>query len=369
MNWHCGFLKRYAHPEDNYFMLANLYTITDSLTVRVKVNPPVQGYQNYRFRNVEGYFDETFQNYIIKDLTHTKGEGYLYQVAPVVKYGGKLIHNETISSSTTLIDEMIIENAATLTVNTTYNVDRDIRIKAGGRIVTTTGGTIKFYEGSKLIVEGIATISGTSQNKLILDFLSPSDSNGIVIKTGGSLTISNCEIKNAGTGIFSELNADSLIVDYVDFIDCEDNSISIAGRSGEEDATPIKISNCNIENSVYGISVTNTSSVLIRWNEITDTDCGIKLSNVSDALIVCNNIESSNEELQGILSLSSGGIFYGNMISGHTSAIQLGNSSPKIGVNTITGNKYHGIYIGAGSNPYIKGEYLGNPAIPYGLSG
>ncbi len=298
-----------------------------------------------------------------------QGEGRLYRVSPVVLYGGRLIHDETISNSTTLIDEMIIENAATLTINTTYNADRDIRVKAGGRIVTTNGGTIIFYEGSKLIVEGTATISGIAQNKLVLDFLSPSDSNGIVIKPGGSLTILNCEIKNTGTGIFSELNADSLIVEYVDFIDCEDNSISIAGRSGEEDTTPIKINNYTIENSVYGISVYNTSSILIRWNDITDTDCGIYLSNVSDALIVCNSIESSNEELPGILSLSSGGIIYGNTIIGFTSAIQLGNSSPKIGVNTITDNKYHGIYVGAGSNPYMKGEYIGNPAIPYGLSG
>lgn len=73
-NWHCGFFDRPAHPEDKYFMLANLYLNVDSMMVRVKVTPPVPNYQNYRFRNVEGYFDETFRDYIVKDLTHTKGE-------------------------------------------------------------------------------------------------------------------------------------------------------------------------------------------------------------------------------------------------------------------------------------------------------
>jgi hypothetical protein len=196
VHFHAGFFSRPGHPLDNYFMLDNLIT-TGERKVWVTVEPPISGYKNYRFRNVEGVFDTTFDGYsngIVKLLTYPAGEGYLYQVAPVVQYGGKLIYPETISSTTTLLDEMVIQNGSTLTVNSTYNADRNIKIKAGGRIVTTNGGTIKFYEGSRLIVEGTATISGTTQNKLILDFLS-AEENGIVIKLGGSLTISNCEIK------------------------------------------------------------------------------------------------------------------------------------------------------------------------------
>jgi|WetSurMetagenome_2_1015567.scaffolds.fasta_scaffold03552_4 parallel beta-helix repeat protein len=366
--WHAGFFEQNNYSDNKYFLLTNLrVTVPVSTDLIVSNNT---GYENVSFRDVEGGIDTTIKNNesITYNETMPAGEGKLYQVAPVVKYGGKLIYNETISNTTTLLDEMTIEDDAALTVNSTYNVDRAITIKDNGSIVTTSGGTMKFYNELSLVIEGSVTISGTAQHQLILDFLSPADSNGIIIKPGGSLTILYCEIKNAGTGIFSELNADSLIVEYVDFIDCENNSISIAGRSGEENV-PIRIENCTIDNSEYGIYVNNTSSILIRWNEITDTDCGIYLSNVSDALILLNNIASSNEELQGILSLSSGGIIYGNTLNGFTSAIQLGNSSPKIGVNTITDNKYHGIYVGTGSNPYMKAAYLGNPAIPYGLSG
>ncbi|MBE0570720.1 MAG: right-handed parallel beta-helix repeat-containing protein [Ignavibacteriaceae bacterium] len=369
--WHAGFFSHKDYSDNKHFLLTNLRT-NNAVESKLIVSNNTS-YHNISFTDIEvgiGRVDTTINyNSSIEYFEEMPaGEGRLYRVAPVIKYGGRLLYDETISSTTTLLDEMTIEDDAVLTVNSNYNVDRTITIKDNGSIITTSGGTMKFYNNLSLIIEGSVTISGTAEHKLILDFLSPADSNGIIVKSGGSLTIAYCEIKNAGTGIFSELNADSLIVEYVDFIECEDNSISIAGRSGEENV-PIKINNCSIDNSEYGIFVNNTSSILIRWNEITDTDCGIYLSNVSDALIVCNKIGSSNEELQGILSLSSGGIIYGNMISGHTSAIQLGNSSPKIGVNAITSNKYHGIYVGANSNPYMKGEYIGNPALPYGLSG
>ena len=370
IHFHAGFFAKPGDALDNYFMLDNLIT-TFERNVLVTIDPPVSGFQNYRFRNIEGLFDTTFKfnDGIEKLLTYPPGEGYLYQVSPVIKYGGRFLHNETISSTTTLLDDMRIEDDAVLTVNSTYNVNRTITITGEGSITTTSGGTMKFYNDESLIIEGVVTISGTSENPLVLDFINPADSNGIIIKPGGSLTISNCQIKNAATGIISELNADTLIVEYVDFIDCEDNSISIAGRNGGDYEPPIKIDYCSLENSDYGISVNNTSSILIRGNEITDTDCGIKLSNVSDALIINNYIESNNEELQGILALSSGGIFYGNIINGHTSGIQLGNSSPIIGMNTITNNKYHGIYVGSGSIPYMRGEIIDNPPIEYLLSG
>ena len=258
-NWHCGLFIDSTAFDDKYFLLTNMIT-TNEKNIRVKVQTPSSYPINYRFRNVEGLFDTTVQapNYLLKQITYPPGEGYLYEFAPVIKYGGRLLYDETISNTTTLLDEMTIEDDAVLTVNSTFNVDKAITIKDNGSIITTSGGTMKFYNDLNLVIEGSATISGTPQHKLILDFVSPADSNGIIIKPGGSITISYCEIKNAGTGIFSELNADSLIVENVDFVDCEDNSISIAGRSGEEDAPPIRIDNCTIENSAYGISVNNS---------------------------------------------------------------------------------------------------------------
>lgn len=342
-------------------MLANLITVAER-NVWVTLDPPIPGYDNYRFRNIEGIFDTTFNNNgITKLITYPAGEGYLYQVAPVIKYGGRLIYNETIASTTTLTDEMVIENGAELLINSIYNVNRNIRIKAGGRIVTTNGSTIKFYEGSKLIVEGTATISGTAQNKLVLDFLS-AEENGIVIKVGGSLTISNCEIKNAATGIFSELDASYLNIQNVDFIDCEDYAISILGRSsGMSPLPPPQIYGCTMLNSIKGVSVTNMPDVLIQNNTITNTELGIYLSNVSAAQVINNQINANTPVLQGILSLSSGGTIRGNTVTGHTIGIHLANSaSPDVGGNDITDCLYHGMYIGSGSNPNMIGNLVMN---------
>jgi hypothetical protein len=107
MNWHAGFFNRLNHPNDKYFFLVNLIT-TSTESIDVKVTPPVQGYNNYRFRDVEGSFDETFTTQIIKELTLEAGEGYLYEVAPVVEYGGKLIYDETAGAGMILNDDMIM---------------------------------------------------------------------------------------------------------------------------------------------------------------------------------------------------------------------------------------------------------------------
>ena len=370
--FHAGFFERPNQGDNHHFLLTNLITTNDRW-VNVKVANDCSNYSNNRFRNIESElnFDTTFTCNFSIDILFPPGEGYLFQVAPVVIYGGKLIYPETISNTTTLIDEMVIQNGATLTVNSTYNVDRNIRIKAGGQIITTTGGTLKFYEGSKLIIEGAATIAGTASHNLILDFVSPENSNGIVIKSGGSLNISYCEVKNAVKGINWELNAVYLNAQHVDFTDCDSVSINILGREmGDGPTPPVPlIKDCTIINSMDGISVANLSEITIQLNSITNTDLGIYLSSVTNAHVITNQINSNTEALEGILLLSSGGDIWGNTVTGHTVGIHLGNSSPKIGVNTITANKYHGIYIGTGSFPYMNGEYVGTPPKGYTLSG
>src|SRR5690606_8634799 len=94
ISWHCGSFDRPDHPHDRYFCLVNRIT-TSTKSTHVKVTPPVQGYVNYRFRDIEGTFDDTFTTQIIKQLTLEAGDGKLYEVAPVVEYGGNLVYDET----------------------------------------------------------------------------------------------------------------------------------------------------------------------------------------------------------------------------------------------------------------------------------
>jgi hypothetical protein len=96
---------------------------------------------------------------------------------------------------------------------------------------------------------------------------------------------------------------------------------------------------------------------------------GIFLSNVTGTTVMGNVIISDKEELPGIFAESMSGGIRTNIIEGHTSGIHLGNSSPDIGGNIITANKYHGIYIGTGSYPNMEGYIAGSPPVFYPVSG
>lgn len=152
MNWHAGFFINKEHPDDKFFFLVNLLTDMDK-TIPIKLTPPVPGYINYRFRHYEGLFDTTFAGtqFTFK-LTHPAGEGYLYEVAPVVKYGGKLYYDESVQHQT-LYSDLTIENGATLTVNGTYECYANIFIRGSGNIRTAGEGKVNFHQNARLISE------------------------------------------------------------------------------------------------------------------------------------------------------------------------------------------------------------------------
>ena len=152
MNWHCGLFSRPEHPDDKYFFLVNIYTIAGKRTINIQVKESGQEYKNYRFRNIEGRIDTTFANQINLKLTHPKGEGYLYQVAPVVKYGGMLLFSEETKNGMELTEDMIIENGAVLTINGAYYSDANIIIK-DGRISYKNKGKIHFASNKRMIKE------------------------------------------------------------------------------------------------------------------------------------------------------------------------------------------------------------------------
>jgi parallel beta-helix repeat protein len=136
----------------------------------------------------------------------------------------------------------------------------------------------------------------------------------------------------------------------------------MAGISPGMNPTPLpQINSCTVQNSNYGILVTNLPGLLIQNSIITNTDYGIYLSNVTTALVINNQINANTPVMQGIFASSSGGIIRGNQISGHTSGIHLANSaSTDVGGNDITDCLYHGMYIGSGSNPNMVGNLVLN---------
>ncbi len=150
MNWHAGLFISRDYPDDKYFFLVNLLPDTSG-SAPITLAPPVNGFVNYRFRNYEGYFDTTFTGprftYI---LTQPPGEGYLYELAPVVKYGGKLYADESTQDQI-LHSDLIITDGVTLTVNGSYDCYANIYIPGSGKIKTVNGGKITFFNGCRII--------------------------------------------------------------------------------------------------------------------------------------------------------------------------------------------------------------------------
>lgn len=152
INFHAGFMHK--EVDNYYFLLSNLVPDLDR-KVNIEISSPIQNIYNIRFRNIEPQynFDTTFVTGSISvNYNFPSGEGYLFQVAPVIKYGGKLYHDEVINKSLTLNDDMIIENGVTLTVNNNYKCKGNIYLKGDAKIRTTGNGHITFEDGKTTIL-------------------------------------------------------------------------------------------------------------------------------------------------------------------------------------------------------------------------
>ncbi|MCC6256498.1 MAG: hypothetical protein IT276_16410, partial [Ignavibacteriaceae bacterium] len=165
------------------------------------------------------------------------GEGYLFQFAPVVKYGGKLVYNETVLDGTTLYDDMTIESGATLTVNGTYNANANITVKSGGKIVAGLNGKIIFNAGKRLIIEGnVQVYRSNDNNRLTSDFISSSTGEGVIVQPGAVLTMSYCNVQNAETGVTLE-NESSANILNISFTSCSSKGIILFGFDSESNPT------------------------------------------------------------------------------------------------------------------------------------
>lgn len=160
MNWFAGLLIDSLDSENNYFLLTNLLTNT-SKSIYVKATPPVSGYYNYSFRDVEGSFDTSFTTEYIKYLSYTAGEGLLYQVSPVIRYGGDILTNDTVKVNTTLQDNMVLYDTVVINENNLYNMNNVTLnlqtngfITGKGFITTDSNLTITTNSWSRALLKG-----------------------------------------------------------------------------------------------------------------------------------------------------------------------------------------------------------------------
>ena len=374
--------------EKRFFMLLNRYymeipqeNLSDNFTLTIK---DMNYYHNWKFID---YRDTTSYTLVpeadgtkeIDNLNIPLGDASFIQISPVIKYGGDMVVNDTIGGTISLNDtDLVINNGATLLVEGTYDCYKDIILKDGSSITSVDQSynpIINMHNGHKIIVEGNTTISGNANCILPIDFIS-SSGNGIVVDSGGSLTVSYCNVKNATNGIFASNHSAHLDISYCTFTNCDTTSIfinSFGNSGGGLGPSAPSIHDNTITGGYFGISVSNSSNLIIQDNTITNTDEAIYFSQVSNSQIVENTIMSNKETLPGIFFNSSNGNIRLNTIDGHSNGIYLANSSPTIGNNFISGNKYHGLYVSTNSNPDLSADLVQIPGTQppqfYGYSG
>ena len=142
-------------PDNKYFLLANL-NVNSSVTAKLQISNTTK-FNNIIFRDVESKLSEANKtignNSSVKSFFNIPpGEGYLFQVAPVVKYGGNLIFDEAINENCTLKGEMIIKNKATLTINSDYFVYGNIVVE-DGKIEYGENGKIHYINSDKMRIK------------------------------------------------------------------------------------------------------------------------------------------------------------------------------------------------------------------------
>jgi hypothetical protein len=259
---------------------------------------------------------------------------------------------------------MVIQNGATLTVNADYYCYGNITLN-GGNIIGS--GKLIFYNHKSVnVAQGTNQIYGSSsQNPLELDFIAPHHMNGIQVLQGAIFRAWNCIIRNARFGITVHSNTNYFRASNVQFYNCSSGGINI---SGPLSLTPI-ITLCQFNDLSNGLIAANLSEINIQYNHFINNDRGINLINVANTYISNNSIISNKIVSQGIFLESCNGVIRKNYISGHTNAIHLGNSSPDIGVNVITNNLYHGIYVGTGSLPKMDARLFFDPPEYYPIAG
>lgn len=265
-----GFFEK---GDKEYFMLLNRwYNVHSKFKYTITINHP-DGFNNYR---ITDYVDTTecfIQNGSYFVDTISKGDARLYSILPVVKHGGKLIANETISVPTTLTEDMTIENGATLYVNSIYTVKGNITVKNGGKIIGGSYGQIVFTNGKQLIIEGSVQINGTANNRLKL-FYEPTTEIGIKVKQGADLIISHCDVMESVVGISTEPNFQSIKIENVNIVDCLGSGIGLIGPvNRHSEATPV-VKNCKIMHCGIGISAANISELVIMQDSIMACNMG-----------------------------------------------------------------------------------------------
>ncbi len=168
-NFHAALLMDSVITDKRYYMIVNLVAFDSSMTrdLILELKNPLNKYCNYNFNNIESSYsyNKTVNlngtNSIIDTITFSAGDGHLYELKPVLKYGGNLVYDDTLSTAITLSEEMTIKPNADLSIEALYTIDSGIYVEDGGTI------KVNSYDGNVIVTSNGSLEFETWDNSLI----------------------------------------------------------------------------------------------------------------------------------------------------------------------------------------------------------
>jgi hypothetical protein len=341
-----GFFKNVTvnHPELEHFMIVNKRCdSTDIRWIKTTLNRSTSAFINWGLTEIGYPYNKTFNKTGSFIRKFDPGMGKLYRFVPVILFGGDLIFNETLTESQTLHYPMRIKSGAALTISggSTYNIYSDIIVDSLAQLQVQNGAVLNFYNNAALYVNG--TLS--CQAGAVFNFNNSTNDNCIRFENNSAVNIQGCTFRNGS------------------------NCLVINNTRGS-----VTIKNNHFINFASAVSVSTTPQMIFQNNNISNSEMGLFVSNVSNAFIVNNNFQTTKEiNLPGIFFHSSAGSIRGNTVMGHSTGVLAANSSPQMGTNNLIYNNYHGLYAAPGSLPDLRAYWMMNNCHPtplyYPISG
>jgi parallel beta-helix repeat protein len=239
------------------------------------------------------------------------------------------------------------------------NISQDIIVCSGGQLNILEGCTIKFAESKKIIIQNGGKIEVPSGNAIILTSQT-GNWGGIEFQSGGKGSLKSVTFYNTATPIQisnGTYDGDSPVYDIT-----IDNCDFYVGGIDINNGSNIYIKDSRFHSPLgTGINVNYGYNSVIDNNDITDAPNGITLLNSPTVSLRYNNISSTAACTTGItLNNSYAPYFDNNEISGYPTGILLtDHSSPLLLKNKIQ-NCSTGIYAGYYSNAVLRPEDDGN---------
>jgi len=229
----------------------------------------------------------------------------------------------------------IVDKSQTIKADNLY-VDKSFTITNGAKLKIIGPSKIYLRNGSRIIITNGGILEAEN---VTFVYDSTKFSIGINVNNGGELKLKNCKIINSTFGVYS-VGAKRIRIENSEINCTMGAGIAIFDGTISE----VYLSNNKINSHRTGIYAINLPAFTVHNNYI-NARWGILLYNTQNSYIVGNSIIGNHNESVGIFSLSSQGLFFKNKVEYCFRGVQLVKSSFKFGQNSISGNFQYGLYL------------------------